>query len=81
MKERSIGLCCRLSLTRGEIPKDKDESSIRVNAAYHSEKLKNGETRAEILACNKYLLMMSPTNGQKRRKDVLQYARLFAQMS
>lgn len=59
---------------RGETPVDKDGKPIRLNAAYHPEKLENGETRAEILARSKYLLMMSPnkwTDTQKERAAIL----------
>lgn len=59
---------------KGETPKDKECNPIRVNAAYHPEKLENGETRAEILARSKYLLMMSHnkwTDTQKERAAIL----------
>ena len=59
---------------KGEAPTDKDGNPIRLNAAYHPEKLENDETRAEILARSKYLLMMSPdkwTDTQKERAAIL----------
>ena len=59
---------------KGETPMDKDGNPIRSNAAYHPEKLENDETRAEILARSKYLLMMSPnkwTDSQKERAAIL----------
>ena len=59
---------------KGETPTDKDGNPIRLNAAYHPEKLENDETRAEILARSKYLLMMSPnkwTDPQKKRAAIL----------
>lgn len=59
---------------KGVVPTDKDGKPIRVNAAYHPEKLENEETRAEILARSKYLLMMSPdkwTDTQKERAAIL----------
>ena len=39
---------------------DRDGNPIRANAAFHPQKLGNEETRAEILARSKYLLMMPP---------------------
>ena len=59
---------------KGESPVGKDGNPIRLNAAYHPEKLENDETRAEILARSKYLLMMSPnkwTDAQKERASIL----------
>ena len=59
---------------KGEMPMDTDGKPIRANAAYHPEKLENGETRAEILARSKYLLMMPPnkwTDTQKERATIL----------
>lgn len=65
-------LLCFMQIFR--FKKDKVGNPIRVNAAYHPEKLENGETRAEILARSKYLLMMSPdkwTDTQKERAAIL----------
>ncbi len=59
---------------KGETPTDKEGNPIRANAAYHPERLENGETRAEILARSKYLLMMSAnkwTDTQKERAAIL----------
>ena len=59
---------------KGETPVGKDGNPIRLNAAYHPEKLENGETRAEILARSKYLLMMTSnkwTETQKERAGIL----------
>ncbi|TMO59172.1 DDE transposase, partial [Pseudoalteromonas aurantia] len=44
------------------------------NARYYPERLENGETRAELLARSKGLLMMSPekwTGTQKERAEIL----------
>lgn len=35
---------------KGETPTDKEGNPIRLNAAYHPERLENDETRTEILA-------------------------------
>ena len=59
---------------KGETPTDKEGNPIRLNAAYHPERLENDETRSEILARSKYLLMMSPnkwTDTQKKRASIL----------
>lgn len=53
---------------------DTDGNAIRRNAKYHPEKLENGDTRAELLARSKALLMMSPdkwTDTQKARAEIL----------
>lgn len=53
---------------------DADGNAIRKNAKYSPEKLGNGETRAELLARSKRLLMMSPdkwTDMQKERAQIL----------
>ena len=47
---------------------------IRKNAKYHPERLENDETRAELLARSKGLLMMSPdkwTETQAERAGIL----------
>ena len=44
------------------------------NAAYHPERLKNNETKAELLMRSKYLLMVSPekwTPSQRERAEML----------
>ena len=53
---------------------DEDGNTIRRNARYCPERLDNGETRAELLARSKGLLMMSPdkwTDAQKERAEIL----------
>ena len=58
----------------GTAPMDRDGNPIRANAAFRPQKLDNEETRAEILARSKYLLMMSPdkwTDTQKERAAIL----------
>ena len=55
-------------------PMDRDGNPIRANAAFRPKRLDNEETRAEILARSKYLLMMSPdkwTDTQKERAAIL----------
>lgn len=53
---------------------DEEGNAIRRNARYYPERLENGETRAELLARSKGLLMMSPekwTDTQKERAEIL----------
>ena len=53
---------------------DAEGNPIRRNAKYYPERLDNGETRAELLARSKGLLMMSPdkwTDTQKERAEIL----------
>lgn len=53
---------------------DEDGNPIRRNARYSPERLENGETRAELLARSKGLLMMSPdkwTETHKQRAKIL----------
>ena len=53
---------------------DEECNAIRRNARYYPERLENGETRAELLARSKRLLMMSPekrTDTQKERAEIL----------
>ncbi len=53
---------------------DAEGSPIRSNAAYHPERLKNNETKAELLMRSKYLLMVSPekwTHSQRERAEIL----------
>lgn len=53
---------------------DADGNPIRKNAKYCPERLENGETRAELLARSKGLLMMSPnkwTETQAERAGIL----------
>ena len=53
---------------------DEDGNPIRRNARYSPERLENGETRAELLARSKGLLMMSPdkwTETHKQRAGIL----------
>lgn len=53
---------------------DENGNSIRRNAKYSPERLENGETRAELLARSKGLLMMSPnkwSETQKERAEIL----------
>ena len=67
-------LMLKACAAKGETPTDGEGNPIRLNAAYHPEKLENDETRAEILARSKYLLMMSPnkwTDNQKERAVIL----------
>ena len=47
---------------------DAEGKPIRSNAAYHLERLKNNETKAELLMRSKYLLMVSlQAKGSVRR--------------
>ena len=53
---------------------DAEGNPIRSNAAYHPERLKNNETKAELLMRSKYLLMVSPekwTPSQRERAEIL----------
>lgn len=53
---------------------DSEGNPIRRNAKYYPERMDNGETRAELLARSKGLLMMSPnkwTETQKQRAEIL----------
>lgn len=53
---------------------DADGNPIRRNAKFYPERLENDETRAELLARSKGLLMMSPekwTETQKERAEIL----------
>lgn len=53
---------------------DTEGKPIRSNAAYHPERLKNNETKAELLMRSKYLLMVSPekwTPSQRERAEML----------
>ena len=53
---------------------DAEGKPIRSNAAYHPERLKNNETKAELLMRSKYLLMVSPekwTPSQRERAEIL----------
>ena len=53
---------------------DAEGNAIRRNARYCPERLENDETRAELLARSKVLLMMSPdkwTETQKERAEIL----------
>ena len=53
---------------------DTGGNPIRSNAAYHPERLKNNETKAELLMRSKYLLMVSPekwTPSQRERAEIL----------
>ena len=53
---------------------DADGNPIRKNARYRPERLENDETRAELLARSKGLLMMSPdkwTETQAERAEIL----------
>ena len=53
---------------------DADGNLIRKNAKYRPERLENDETRAELLARSKGLLMMSPdkwTGTQAERAEIL----------
>lgn len=53
---------------------DAEGNAIRRNARYCPERLENDETRAELLAHSKGLLMMSPdkwTETQKERAEIL----------
>lgn len=46
---------------------------IRSNAAYHPERLRNNETKAELLMRSKYLLMVSPRIGLQAKENVRRY--------
>lgn len=53
---------------------DAEGKTIRANAAYHPARLKNEETKAELLMRSKYLLMVSPekwTDKQRERAGIL----------
>ncbi|UKK51799.1 transposase [Prevotella sp. E13-17] len=53
---------------------DAEGKPIHSNAAYHPERLKNNETKAELLMRSKYLLMVSPekwTPNQRERAEIL----------
>lgn len=53
---------------------DEDGNPIRRNAKFYPKRLENEETRAELLARSKGLLMMSPnkwTDTQKERAEIL----------
>ena len=53
---------------------DAEGNPIRSNAAYHPERLRNNETKAELLMRSKYLLMVSPekwTPSQRERAEIL----------
>lgn len=53
---------------------DSEGNPIRRNAKYYPERMDNGETRAELPARSKGLLMMSPnkwTETQKQRAEIL----------
>ena len=53
---------------------DSEGNAIRRNARYSPERLENDETRAELLARSRGLLMMSPdkwTDTQKERAEIL----------
>ena len=53
---------------------DAEGKPIRSNAVYHPERLKNNETKAELLMRSKYLLMVSPekwTPSQRERAEIL----------
>lgn len=55
---------------------DAEGNAIRRNAKYYPERLENDETRAELLARSKGLLMMSPdkwTETQKVRAEILSH--------
>lgn len=52
---------------------DEGGNLIRRNARYSPPKLENGETRAELLARSKGLLMVSPKNGRTHRRNVPRY--------
>lgn len=59
---------------KGETLTDKDGNAIRSNAAWHPERLSNGETRAEMLVRSRCLLMMSPdkwSEEQRERSEIL----------
>ena len=53
---------------------DSEGNPMRVNAAYRPERMKNQETKAEILMRSKYLLMVSPekwSEAQRERAEIL----------
>ena len=53
---------------------DEEGNPIRANAAFHPARLRNGETKAELLMRSKYLLMVSPekwTPTQRERAEIL----------
>ena len=53
---------------------DAEGNPIRSNAAYHPERLRNNETKAELLMRSRYLLMVSPekwTASQRERAEIL----------
>ncbi len=53
---------------------DEEGNAVRRNAKYYPERMENDETRAEVLARSKGLLMMSPdkwTDTQKERAEIL----------
>ena len=47
-------------IKNGNVLVDAEGNPIRSNAAYHPERLKNNETKAELLTCSKYLPTVSP---------------------
>lgn len=58
----------------GDTIVDEDGNELRANASWHPERLRNGETRAELLMRSKYLLMKSPdkwSDEQRERAEVL----------
>ncbi len=61
-------------IKNGNVLVDAEGNPIRSNAAYHPERLKNNETKAELLMCSKYLLTVSPekwTTNQRERAEIL----------
>ena len=53
---------------------DAEGNPIRSNAAYYPERLRNNETKAELLMRSRYLLMVSPekwTARQRERAEIL----------
>lgn len=59
---------------KGEVITDAEGNPLRANAVWHPERLRNGETKAELLMRSKFLLMMSPdkwTEEQRQRADIL----------
>lgn len=60
---------------------DKDGNPLRSNAAFHPERMANGETKAEILMRSKGLLAMSPEKwGEEQRARAKTLFELFPQI-
>jgi hypothetical protein len=53
---------------------DAEGNPIRSNAAYHPERLKNNETKAELLMRSKYLLRYHQRSGLQAKGNVQRYS-------